>query len=172
MQSEMLETSSLHGARLRVEFLWTNDRYRHVISVVDGNETATPALESIEGTPADDWPASPPLQSLSMETLPDGRRVALLVGMSGRSHWSASIEPDSSQAGLICDIACRHATQPSWLGSRYRQLSDAAQKLVFESNSAEVVREAIVAIRPTTAAIQKGTTRWEFAIRLKALAAD
>ena len=75
-------------------------------------------LESVEGSASDDWPASPPLQNLSIEELAPGRRAALLVGMAGRSHWSASIEPVPGQAALLFDVACRTSDSDVSLGSR------------------------------------------------------
>ncbi|MFO0884877.1 MAG: hypothetical protein U0894_11945 [Pirellulales bacterium] len=77
-------------------------------------------LESCEGTPADAWPASSPLQSLSIEELTPGAPVALLVGMAGKSHWSASIERLSGNNGWRWDIACRVSITPDFLGSTYR----------------------------------------------------
>src|SRR5436190_4759521 len=85
-----IEASHPDGLRLRAEFIWHGDRFAHIISLVNPHGDIQPLLESIEGTTADDWPSSPPLQSLSVEKLPDGRPVALLVGMAGGSHWSAS----------------------------------------------------------------------------------
>ena len=80
-----------------------------------------PLLESVEGTPSDDWPASPPLQSLQRRRSCRTAAAALLVGMAGRSHWSASVEAGPRPAALVFDIACRHTQRPSaWLGSRYR----------------------------------------------------
>src|SRR4029450_2825657 len=62
----------------------------------------------------------PPLQNLSIEQLAPGRRVALLVGMSGSSHWSASIESVPGQSAFVFDIACRTTRGGASLGSLYR----------------------------------------------------
>src|SRR5262245_7365890 len=124
MRSDGIEATGAEGQRLRVQFVWNGDRYGHVISLVESNGEIQPMLESIEGTSADDWPASPPLQSLSIETVPNGRRAALLVGMAGGSHWSASVEATVGRAELTFDLACRHGRQPIWLGNRYRRLSE------------------------------------------------
>src|SRR5439155_1224637 len=120
MQPGAIEAYDASGSGLRVEFVWRGDRYGHMISEVGPAGVVEPLLESIEGTAADQWPASPPLQTLSVEELPGERRVALLVGMAGGSHWSASIEAVAEKGELIFDIACRHAAAPVWLGSRYR----------------------------------------------------
>jgi hypothetical protein len=79
----------------------------------------TPLLESVDGSDATSS-FSPPLQSLNLHSLPDGRQAALLVGMAGRSHWSASIEPLQGHAGFQFDIACRMGSPEAHLGSRYR----------------------------------------------------
>jgi hypothetical protein len=124
-----VESVTAGGHRLRVDFFKLSDRYGHRLSVVlrdePGRETMIPLAESVEGTSDDPWPPSPPLQSFSIETLADGRTAALLVGMAGRSHWSASIDvkPDESVIGLIeFDFACRSAELPRSLACEYRAL--------------------------------------------------
>src|SRR3954451_16891094 len=104
MRSEAIEAASSDGTRLLVEFIRYGDRYGHVISLVNAAGEIEPLLESVEGRSDDAWPDSPPLQSLSIEKLPDGRSAALLVGMAGRSHWSASVEPTAGQPGLTVDV--------------------------------------------------------------------
>jgi len=124
MRSDVLETTGPDGLSLRAVFLWHVDRYRHVISVCERGGASTPLLESIEGSRADDWPPSPPLQSLHLETQPSGRRVALLVGMAGQSHWSASISPAANGTGLVFDLACRAGKSPGRLLTSYRIASE------------------------------------------------
>ena len=106
---------------LRIEFVWSADRYRHRIltSAPDGDCSLT----SREGRPDEKWPPSPPLQSLHLENRPGGVRIAMLVGMAGRSHWSMSVEADAERGRLIFDVACRVSEQPLWLGSSYDSLS-------------------------------------------------
>ena len=162
------QTSSIHGGRV-----CASSSYGPTTAIATSfrsltlRESSRRPLNRSKEHPTTIGLLSPPLQNLSMETLPDGRRVALPLGMSGGSHWSASIEPDPCRAGLIFDIACRHAAEAVWLGNRYRQLSDAGIKLIFESDSDAVLVEAVANIRPATAATPKGTTRWKFAIRVK-----
>ena len=96
---------SLTGGGIRVAFRFERDRFAHAIEIADG-DAWIPLLNSIEGTPDDDWPASPPLQSLHRESR-GAKQVALLVGMAGKSHWSASVELDPQQGSLLFDIACR-----------------------------------------------------------------
>src|SRR5438045_2944877 len=126
MQTEIMDVHGSDGVGLSLVLKWHLDRYYHAISLIGHSGRIMPLMESLNGLAEDEWPPSPPLQTLSIETLPDGRSVALLVGMAGRSHWSASIEPVSGQAKLIFDIACRHPGPPHWLGSRYLQMSTLA----------------------------------------------
>jgi hypothetical protein len=102
----------------RMAFERHEDRIRHRIEVeaADGWRSLT---KSVEGTADQWWPASPPLQNLHVETR-EGRDVVLLVGMAGRSHWSASVGISADGAEIVFDLACRAAAEPDWLGSRYR----------------------------------------------------
>ena len=95
----------LKGAGWRLVFEQHADRIQHRIEVATGGEWRT-LIESVEGEASLWWPPSPPLQSLHVETRPTGN-VALLVGMEGRSHWSASIEIADQGAEAVFDIACR-----------------------------------------------------------------
>lgn len=109
---------------MRVDFDRSTDRWKHRISLVlpEASGIVSPLLllESLEGTSADDWPVSPPLQFVSIETRPKKPPVALLMGMAGSSHWSASIEQYPAERALRFDIACRAKSRPENLGSRYR----------------------------------------------------
>jgi hypothetical protein len=165
MRNEAIEAADASGARIRVEFTPRGDRYVHIISMLDPSGQIQPLLESVEGSADDPWPPSPPLQSLSIETLPDGRSAALLVGMAGRSHWSASIEPDRDAPALIFDVACRHPERPLSLGSRYRQVSAAGERVFIHAEGADVAGDGdILSIRPTAVASGAGTTRWKFTV--------
>lgn len=109
---------------LRVDFDRAVDRWRHRISLImpEGTGVVSPVLllESVEGTSEHDWPVSPPLQGISVETRPKKLPVALLVGVSGDGHWSASVEQLAAERTLRFDIACRAKSRPESLGSRYR----------------------------------------------------
>lgn len=112
----------LEGGGLRVRFLFDGDRFKHEIwrAAAEGWSLV---LASIEGTPLDDWPASPPFQSLNLESRPGDVQLALLVGMAGKSHWSASVSLDSGSATLAFDVACRVRPPASGaLGSSYQAL--------------------------------------------------
>ncbi len=122
--SQFLDFPINDGHKLRVEFFKQGDRYAHRLSAVlveeDGSRRVIPLAESVEGTADEPWPPSPPLQSLSMEEMPVAGRAALLVGMAGRSHWSASIELDLiGKDPPRFDLACRFTTVPERLGSTY-----------------------------------------------------
>jgi hypothetical protein len=121
---------TIESGDLRVVLLWRGDRFGHRIERVYGGARQV-LLESVEGSPADDWPVSPALQSLHVEHRREGP-VALLVGKAGASHWSASVEPLEATSGFRFDIACRTGQPPRNLGSTYRcQSSDAARLLVI-----------------------------------------
>ncbi|WP_425614738.1 hypothetical protein NA78x_004613 [Anatilimnocola sp. NA78] len=109
---------------LRVDFDRSHDRWRHrvLLLVPEGSPIVAPVLllESIEGNSEEDWPASPPLQFVSIETRPKKPPVALLMGMAGGSHWSASVEQQAAEKSFTFDVACRAKGQPALLGSRYR----------------------------------------------------
>lgn len=168
MPSETLDAPGPAGI-LRVEFLKRGDRYGHIISLIDASGAAIPLLESIEGTATDDWPASPPLQTLSIEELSPNGKVALLVGMAGSSHWSASIEPASQAAELAFDIACRHAKEPRRLSSCYRRLSPRANVRLgaLECRDANIFDSGkIIEIMPLFL-MSTGTSRWRFAVDAK-----
>jgi hypothetical protein len=117
----------LEGCGIGVRFAFHEDRYSHEISLADGSRWI-PILTSVEGSPMDEWPASPPLQSLHLETRQGNRQLALLVGMAGRSHWSMSVELDLATARVTFDIACRtRAGAVEHLGSRYKALQPPAE---------------------------------------------
>ena len=119
-----LELPLGEGWSLRVDFDRAHDRWLHRIFLVvpAGSDIVGPVLllESVEATAEDDWPISPPLQFVSIETRPKKLPVALLMGMSGDGHWSASIEQLPAELTLRFDIACRAKSRPENLGSRYR----------------------------------------------------
>ena len=119
----LLEGIGADGWGLRVAFHWLGDRYGHTISLIEPRGAVVPLLESIEGPVTDDWPSSPPLQSLHVQELPAGRRAALLVGMAGRNHWSASVEAAPGQPALVFDVACRRSAPSRLPGSKYRLLA-------------------------------------------------
>ncbi len=166
MRNDFLESAPVDGTLLRVEFTWLGDRFGHSISAVKQSGEIHPLLQSLEGNPTDNWPPSPPLQSLSIETLAGGRRAALLVGMAGGSHWSASIETTPSRAELLFDLACRHQKEPTYLGSTYRSLSGSRDKLFTDADDAQVLQsEDRITIESRISGHTK-THRWKYTLRL------
>jgi hypothetical protein len=99
------------------------DRVGHRIEVLLPGAADTPSvlaeLRSLEGTSHELWPPSPPLQSCSLQEIQPAQTAAFLVGMAGKSHWSASIETIPGQAEVVFDVACRVSQIPDWLGSTY-----------------------------------------------------
>ncbi|MEX2558466.1 MAG: hypothetical protein WD403_01065 [Pirellulales bacterium] len=118
---EVSREQAIGGGGVRVVFDKAADRYAHRIELTD--EAGLVVLESIEGTPGDAWPPSPPLKEIQIEREAQGGWLALLVGMAGRSHWSLSIALDPLASRLTFDAACRLGQEPAWLGSRYRLLA-------------------------------------------------
>lgn len=164
----------LEAGDLRVRFYWQGDRYAHEVSRrIDGDWR--PLLVSVEGSPQDDWPASPPFQSLHIEERDDGRTLALLVGMAGKSHWSASIEIETrQQQPLPCvsfDVACRVGDcPPGPLGSAYRAAdaaaSDAGMQIELShrygpATLEHAAGESRVVAQPVAAAGPQ-TIRWDY----------
>lgn len=160
MSQQLNPSAELHAidspnGMLRVRFNWLGDRYGHVVDLIDGNDTRV-LLESVEGSEQDIWPSSPPIQSVNISTIAsdtENRRVAMLVGAAGTSHWSMCVAicdrtsiprdhaqfaggfPDMPAEGknpesgrvvdteLVFDVACRTRQTPEWLGNTYRVLA-------------------------------------------------
>jgi hypothetical protein len=117
-ESAILEIASPDDCRLSLNLVPQAGRYQQRLAVRDGRRV-TEYLVSREGDDRELWPASPPLQQHSLQSGPDGRRVVLLLGMAGNSHWSLSIEEDPAAGALVFDVACRVQRAPAWLGSGY-----------------------------------------------------
>jgi hypothetical protein len=116
------EPITLDAGGLSVVLSRAADRYRHEVLIRAGESRVV--LASQEGTDDQAWPPSPPFQELHIRQ--DGVDAALLIGRAGRSHWSASIEPDRSQESILFDVACRSSGNIGWLGSTYRWMGEAA----------------------------------------------
>jgi len=161
------------GDRLQLRFARRGDRWEHAIDFRVAGRTVW-QLNSDEGTADDAWPSSPPFQSLEMHAQPDGRTIALLVGMAGASHWSASIETDPAGERIVFDVACRVKIEPNWLGSSY-VLSDPAGRPRIEAIALEstadgsqptiaTTGERIVVRVTDLAGSLPRTVRWKYAI--------
>lgn len=122
--SKSFRMVSLSAGALTVRYSKTGDRLSHTIGIVDG-DSYLPWLESIEGSPDEPWPVSPPMQQMVSESFAPGASPVLLgVGLSGNGHWSTAIETKHSRL-LKFDIACKNSKSSDWLGSEYRLLSPA-----------------------------------------------
>jgi hypothetical protein len=162
--SATLDAINSAGDGLRLTYFWRVDRYAHRIERIEAGLTI-PLLESIEGTELDRWPPSPPLQQLSVETLPDGRAVALLVGMAGSSHWSLTAEPIANEISLLFDVACRAKENGAVLGSAYRSLvrHELSGEAVLLHRPGGIGKPAGVEILPVPDS--PATTRWDIDAR-------
>ena len=115
----MTPTNSLSAGSLSVRFYKSNDRLEHMIGI-DTTSSFVPVLESVEGTPQDSWPSSPPMQQIVEEKIAaDNHPVLLGVGLSGNGHWSLAIETHRNSM-LKFDIACKNSRSSDTLGSKYR----------------------------------------------------
>lgn len=106
-EKHRLKIASSSDAELIVEFGNAADRWSNRWILING-DVETEIMTSVEGTPEQDWPSSPPLQDISAHELPTGNAI-LGVGMAGKSHWSASVvaaaETDDCQV-IRCEWAC------------------------------------------------------------------
>jgi hypothetical protein len=153
-------------SRLRVVFHQRSDRIGHRLEVFLNHEWVG-VLESMEGSGDDDWPKSPALQTVHVEVRPAGN-VALLVGMAGKSHWSASVAADETSGRVAFDVACRVAREPMWLGSCYRQLGGMnLVQVAVEPSVVDEVGEALT-VQPQQAQLNAlpRTVQWSYVVRL------
>jgi hypothetical protein len=183
--SHVLETEPEAGISLRLNLIWARDRFSQRISVVTKGQ-AELILQSVDRDDQEAWPPSPPLQQLLVEDRPNGP-VALMVGMAGDSHWSASIEQRSGPNGFRFDVACRIGSQPLRLGSSYlaSQLAKSlsSRQLVLggakasvlistqESGPAaaaqvEIAQSQTISIRNSQSAGPPSTIRWMYDITI------
>jgi hypothetical protein len=129
-----LESRDATGRGLRIEFFQSSDRYVHRILAVGCEELPVILLDSIEGTSDEPWPPSPAFQALNLDDLHDCANsaefpaAAMLVGMSGSTHWSMTVKPLanaavrgdlSEQTGFYFDVAGRLKSVPKVLSTRY-----------------------------------------------------
>ena len=170
-----LDATDSAGLTLRIRFTRERDRYTHAILAVKPDGSEHLLLASVEGTAEHEWPPSPPLQSLSIEELAPGRRAALLVGMAGRSHWSASIEPVPGRAAIVFDIACRRqAMRPNalTLRSTYAERPCHAFRVAIVGQEGDPVDTLVdrhaeqVTIEPASEMNTAPTIRWRYSLEL------
>lgn len=167
--------NSADGSRLCIEFRRAGDRFTHTIRRTDASgETADEWVE-VQSGDSDDWPASPPIQELSLESIADSD-VLLGVGRAGKSHWSISVETSEvdGEAALRLDIACRCPAPPQWLGSTYDvkpavtngQASRSPLAIRCEADTSAVEGPSRLVIEPIERPSRwPGTVRWRFSVR-------
>lgn len=168
---DYVESLGPNGIGLRVEFAPQGDRMAHAIKLVGGSFTKVGRLwlRSVEGGPAEAWPASPPLQSVHLEERAAGQRIALLVGLAGKSHWSLSVEPLVGEGAIRFEAACRANAEPAWLGSQYEELEQLA---VLESSNAVLREGRFVRVEAAAAAAPVKLPRtvcWSYVCRASAI---
>lgn len=125
-QSAWLELGSLGSWSICLRFVWCGDRYAHQLELTQDGQSWV-LVRSLEGADGEAWPASPALQQLDIQTSGSGGSCALLLGMAGKNHWSASVETKAES--LVFDIACRAQAPAEWLGSSYQIDSSCDQVL-------------------------------------------
>jgi hypothetical protein len=149
----------LEADGLRVVFFKQGDRYAHRVEWFDDVRGAwTVAVESLEGTPDDPWPPSPPLQQLHIEERPTGR-VILLVGMAGRTHWSAAVEVAVDRKTVTFDVAARLQCPPRQLRSTYRRSIEA--RAVHLRSESKTENDPLY-VAPDAAVRIPGTIAWKY----------
>jgi len=108
-----------------IEFHWTGERFSHqIFGLSDGQ--VEPLLASIEGSPEDSFPASPPFVELYQQ-----EEIIFLTGATDAGHWSMSIESirDGKLTGFLFDAACRIKLLPDGLTSCYRKAESVRARL-------------------------------------------
>ena len=110
----------IDAAGWRVSFHSCGDRIAHTVGLVVAGRVL-PLLASVEGTPDDSWPPSPPLTTVETATARGGQQ-AMLLGMAGRNHWSVSLVVNEAAGRLEFEVACRLKEPAGRLGSAYRTM--------------------------------------------------
>lgn len=111
--------TTLEADGVRIVFFRDGDRIAHRIEVRDEATSGwATAFTSLEDRADETWPASPPFQQLHVEQRPTGL-IVFLIGMAGKSHWSAAVEAAEDRQSIRFDVAVRFQVRPEQLGSAY-----------------------------------------------------
>lgn len=154
----------LEAGGVRVVFVRRGDRFAHRIEVRDAASQAwITALESDEGTDEEHWPPSPPFQQLHVEHRKEGV-VVLLVGMAGRSHWSAAVDVSPDEQTLRFDVAVRVQAAGEQLGSRYDIRNAAAAARIVAIAPEGMCDQAEFRFKPNAAVSLPATICWKYSI--------
>lgn len=170
-----LTSTGNDGSKLQVDFMRVGDRFEQTVTRLDPEGTSVAIWRDIHDSASDVWPASPPIQELSLESI-GGKDVLLGVGRAGKSHWSVSIETtevDSAPA-IHFDFACRCPEPPQWLGTTYQTgPSDTDDSVMDHALRATCGEDAMLTrIAPGQIKIEPlnhppkwpGTVRWRYTI--------
>jgi len=163
------------GWTLHVDFTRVGDRFEQTVTRSDRSGNTVAVWRDVHDSDSDEWPASPPIQELSLEAI-GGRNVLLGVGRAGKSHWSVSIETaevDSAPA-IRFDFACRCPEPPNWLGTTYEiQSGDIETATTGHALQATCAEDAkLTRLDPKQFRIEPldhpqkwpGTVRWRYTI--------
>jgi len=183
----MTAIASLSAGQLQIRYVRDSDRIRHVLGILIQNEFVS-MFESVEGTSADAWPVSAPMQQIDEERIGNGDSPVLLgVGLSGHGHWSIAVDRKAA-AGLQLDLACKISRPSVHLGSRYRWTDhvilkdsnpDSPQELSMELQGQSIVLTVMVGslridsakkwfeIVPSSDLSKAMTHRWCYQIQMK-----
>lgn len=105
---------------VRIAFSKQDDRFFHTVFGIRGDQSV-PLLNSVEGTPEDDEPPSPPYTELHQQG-----DLLFLSGATTKGHWSMSVQ--NAEHVILFDVACRMHSEVANLGSTYKTVQ-AAQTL-------------------------------------------
>lgn len=156
----VLESPTEGSTALRVEFLKCGDRFSHIISLVESGRV-TPLLDSIEGSPEDFSPLSPPIAEIHQQD-----KMLFLTGATSIGHWSISLQADAGL--LVFDVACRLKKEPTFLGNSYRILNEVFELRPMENS--QVVRkgeELIIQLKNASPTSFPATVRWQYGVESK-----
>lgn len=94
------------SATLRLIFERAADRWRHIVDVFANDDWLT-VLTSVEGTPSETLPPSPPFQELRLEQLDDITHEFQLFGRGAGHVYSAAVRVDGVAASIDCDLCVK-----------------------------------------------------------------
>lgn len=171
-----LTSTGKDGSTLQVDFTRVGDRFEQTVTRIDRSGNTVAVWRDVHSSDSEDWPASPPIQELSLEAI-GGKNVLLGVGRAGKSHWSVSIEAtevDSAPA-IHFDFACRCPEPPNWLGTTYQiESSETEDGTAGHSLRATCAEDAtLTRLDPKLIKIEPlshppkwpGTVRWRYTIQ-------
>ena len=131
----------LTNGPLRLRFEKQGDRYAQVIEVSEAHDWS-PVARSVEGTPEEAWPFSPPWQELTAEQRGPDQQIIFTVGKAGTAHWSGSFSKLPT-GGLRCELACRTSRVPHFVGTTFHSVrKDLPEQLCIRTTpETQLVRE-------------------------------